>query len=105
MLLQRLVGPLIWRTDLPKVRVAKASRLLEAVMNTAVVEGPPKSAAGRRDVAIPDVILADLRAHLERWSQPGADGRVFGYSSAPTAASLAGRTSRRPGATPSRRPA
>jgi integrase len=41
------------------------------------IEGPPKSAAGRRDVAIPDVIVLDLRAHLERWSEPGADGQVF----------------------------
>jgi integrase len=41
------------------------------------IEGPPKSAAGRRDVAIPDVIVLDLRAHVERWSEPGADGRVF----------------------------
>jgi integrase len=28
-------------------------------------------------VAIPDVIVPDVRAHLERWSEPGADGRVF----------------------------
>lgn len=41
------------------------------------VEGPPKSAAGRRDVAIPDVIVADLRKHLAQWSEPGPDGRVF----------------------------
>ena len=30
-----------------------------------------------RDVAIPDVIVPELRAHLERWSEPAADGRVF----------------------------
>jgi Phage integrase family len=41
------------------------------------VEGPPKSAAGRRDVAIPEVIVTELRAHLDEWSEPGADGRVF----------------------------
>lgn len=41
------------------------------------IEGPPKSAAGRRDVAIPDVIVPELRAHLGRWSEPAADGRVF----------------------------
>lgn len=41
------------------------------------VEGPPKSAAGRRDVAIPDVIVPDLRKHLADWSEPGPDGRVF----------------------------
>jgi integrase len=41
------------------------------------IEGPPKSAAGRRDVAIPEVIVPELRAHLAKWSEPGADGRVF----------------------------
>jgi integrase len=42
-----------------------------------LVEGPPKSAAGRRDVAIPEAIVSELRAHLDEWSQEGADGRVF----------------------------
>jgi integrase len=42
-----------------------------------LVEGPPKSAAGRRDVAIPEAIVLELRAHLDEWSQDGADGRVF----------------------------
>jgi integrase len=42
-----------------------------------LLEGPPKSAAGRRDVAIPEAIVSELRAHLDEWSQEGADGRVF----------------------------
>jgi integrase len=42
-----------------------------------LLEGPPKSAAGRRDVAIPEAIVPELRAHLDEWSQDGADGRVF----------------------------
>ncbi|GAX50173.1 tyrosine-type recombinase/integrase [Streptomyces olivochromogenes] len=37
----------------------------------------PKSAAGKRTVAIPGAILPDVRAHLERYAEPGADGRVF----------------------------
>lgn len=37
----------------------------------------PKSAAGKRTVAIPSVIKADLLAHLAAWAEPGADGRVF----------------------------
>jgi integrase len=41
------------------------------------IEGPPKSAAGRRDVAIPAVVVPELRAHLDSWSEPGPDGRVF----------------------------
>jgi integrase len=41
------------------------------------VEGPPKSAAGRRDVAIPEVIVPELRKHLAARSERGANGRVF----------------------------
>ena len=41
------------------------------------IEGPPKSAAGRRDVAIPEVIVPELRKHLAEHSDRGADGRVF----------------------------
>jgi integrase len=41
------------------------------------IEGPPKSEAGRRDVAIPAVIVPELRAHLDEHAQAGADGRVF----------------------------
>jgi len=37
----------------------------------------PKSEAGKRSVAIPDVVLADLRDHLDRFSEPGRDGLVF----------------------------
>jgi integrase len=37
----------------------------------------PKSEAGKRSVAIPDVILADLRDHLDRFSEAGPDGLVF----------------------------
>ena len=41
------------------------------------IEGPPKSEAGRRDLAIPDVIVPELRVHLDEHAQSGADGRVF----------------------------
>ncbi|MGH3972938.1 MAG: tyrosine-type recombinase/integrase [Pseudonocardiaceae bacterium] len=37
----------------------------------------PKSEAGKRSVAIPDVVLADLRDHLDRFSEVGPDGLVF----------------------------
>ena len=39
--------------------------------------GPPKSAAGRRQVVFPDVIVPDLREHLAGYAQPEADGLVF----------------------------
>ncbi|GGU07243.1 tyrosine-type recombinase/integrase [Streptomyces coeruleorubidus] len=37
----------------------------------------PKSAAGKRTVSIPAAITPDIRDHLERYAEPGADGRVF----------------------------
>ncbi|MEV0121624.1 site-specific integrase [Streptomyces sp. NPDC050703] len=37
----------------------------------------PKSAAGKRTVAIPAVIVPDILDHLTRYAEPGADGSVF----------------------------
>jgi integrase len=37
----------------------------------------PKSDAGRRQVAIPDVVIDDLRDHPDRFSEPGPEGLVF----------------------------
>ncbi|MEU4462600.1 tyrosine-type recombinase/integrase [Streptomyces sp. NPDC024017] len=37
----------------------------------------PKSAAGKRTVSIPAAIAPDIRDHLERYAEAGADGRVF----------------------------
>ncbi|GAA4548842.1 site-specific integrase [Streptomyces collinus] len=37
----------------------------------------PKSAAGKRTVSIPAAIIPDIRDHLKRYAEPGADGRVF----------------------------
>ena len=42
-----------------------------------LIEGPPESETGRRDVALPEVIVPKLRAHLDEHAQTGADGRVF----------------------------
>jgi integrase len=39
--------------------------------------GPPKTDAGRRTVAIPDVIVPDLEEHLATWCTPGPDNLVF----------------------------
>ncbi len=38
---------------------------------------PPKSAAGRRSVAVPAVVADGLTDHLGRFAEPGADGVVF----------------------------
>ncbi|MFF5478340.1 tyrosine-type recombinase/integrase [Streptomyces sp. NPDC012935] len=37
----------------------------------------PKSAAGKRTVSIPAAIIPDIREHLNRYAEQGADGRVF----------------------------
>ncbi|MBB6174706.1 integrase [Nocardiopsis mwathae] len=42
-----------------------------------LVEGPPKSSAGRRTVELPDLIIDDLREHLAEYAAPGRDGYVF----------------------------
>jgi len=39
--------------------------------------GRPKTAAGRRTIAVPLALLPDLRDHLENFAQPGSDGLVF----------------------------
>jgi integrase len=39
--------------------------------------GPPKTDAGRRTVAIPDVVVPDLEEHLATWCTPGQDNLVF----------------------------
>ncbi len=58
--------------------------------------GPPKTDAGRRDVALPAVVLDALREHMNRSTVRGRDGLVFpgadGELLAPTA--LYGRVAR-----------
>ncbi len=39
--------------------------------------GPPKSAAGTRVVAIPDVIISVIQWHLTCFAQPGDEGLIF----------------------------
>jgi integrase len=39
--------------------------------------GEPKTWAGRRTVAVPPLLLPELRNHLDRFSEPGKDGLVF----------------------------
>ena len=42
-----------------------------------MVAGPTKSAAGLRTVALPELILADLRSHLDQHVQDGPDALIF----------------------------
>jgi integrase len=46
-------------------------------LGTGRVVGPPKSAAGRRVLTVPDAIRPDLRLHLARFAAPGEQGLVF----------------------------
>jgi integrase len=39
--------------------------------------GRPKTDAGRRTVAVPPVLLDELRTHLDTYAQPGPDGLAF----------------------------
>ena len=42
-----------------------------------VIEGPPKSEAGRRTVALPGPLIDSLRVHLRRFVEKGDDAYVF----------------------------
>ena len=41
------------------------------------VVGEPKTAAGRRTVAIPAILVPDIQHHLDTFARPGAEGLVF----------------------------
>ena len=57
-----------------RLRVRRAVTYVDEVGN---VVGPPKTAAGVRDVAIPPHLTAEVRAHLLEHVQPGRDGLLF----------------------------
>ena len=42
-----------------------------------LVRGTPKSEASRRTIILPELIIPDLRAHLDLYSAPGPEGFVF----------------------------
>jgi integrase len=42
-----------------------------------VIEGDPKSAAGRRTVSLPKLLVAELRPHVLEYAQSGANGYIF----------------------------
>ncbi len=69
-------------TALRRNQVDLTARNLSVVEQVQCVAGhhivsPPKSAAGRRSVALPTFVAAELAAHIERYPEPGADGIVF----------------------------
>lgn len=40
-------------------------------------EGPPKSAAGARSLALPEVLAQELRQHIDLYAGPGPEGLLF----------------------------
>ena len=55
------------------VRVTESAVELDGTIE----RGRTKSAAGVRTVGIPAVIVDELAAHLDQWSEAGPNGRVF----------------------------
>jgi integrase len=64
------------RVDLVKKTVQVVEQFQE-LSSGELVLGPPKTDAGMRTVAIPQVLIADLEAHLAIHSGSGPDGLVF----------------------------
>ncbi|MGW5876886.1 tyrosine-type recombinase/integrase [Nocardiopsis terrae] len=53
-------------------------RIRETVTDVGgLYQGKPKSKAGYRVVSLPELIMADLREHVETYAAPGPDGFVF----------------------------
>ncbi|TDD69280.1 site-specific integrase [Jiangella aurantiaca] len=57
-------------------RTVRVERAVQQVKGKQIVS-TPKTAAGRRVIAIPEVIVPELRSHLAEFAEPGPDGRVF----------------------------
>jgi integrase len=62
--------------DLDSHTVRVVSSLTETDRGT-LIPGLPKTAAGRRTVQLPLLIVPILRDHLDRYAQPGDDGLIF----------------------------
>ncbi|MFF5492329.1 site-specific integrase [Streptomyces aquilus] len=71
-----LIGLHRWDVDLDHGAV-RVRRAVAELNNGQRLIKAPKSAAGKRTVSIPAAIVPDLREHLKRYAEPGADGRVF----------------------------
>lgn len=63
--------------DLDLHKRITVERDLDELDSGKVQPGRVKSAAGHRTVAIPEVMVPDLKRHLDTWARPGPDGLVF----------------------------
>jgi integrase len=61
--------------DLDAATIRVERQVLE--VGSEQIEGPPKTEAGRRTVALPMVLVPELRAHLEQFVGPEPTARVF----------------------------
>jgi integrase len=62
--------------DLPGAAIAVQRKRLRLASGE-VIEDAPKSRAGRRVVALPSTLVAELGSHLEQFVEPDADAFVF----------------------------
>jgi integrase len=60
-----------------QARTVRVVRQLSEPRGGGFAFGPPKSEAGQRTVAIPEVIMPDLALHVMTHAAPGDDGLVF----------------------------
>jgi integrase len=60
-----------------QARTVRVARQLTEQRGGGLVFSPPKYGAGRRTVALPEVIAPDLAAHLVTYARSGDDGLVF----------------------------
>ena len=58
-------------------RTVRIGRSLTVLPGGGYLFGPPKSDAGQRTVAFPDLITRDLSWHLARFTAPGSEALVF----------------------------
>lgn len=65
------------RQDLDLATGTVEVRASMAEVGGKLIEGPPKSQAGKRTVAVPMAIFPELRHHLAEWAQTGKKGHVF----------------------------
>ena len=57
-----------------ELRVRRATAEME---DGTQMDGDPKSRAGKRPISLPHGLHRDIEAHMERYAQPGMDGRLF----------------------------
>jgi hypothetical protein len=55
----------------------KIERSMTELFGGGRLYGPPKSAAGRRTVSIPEVIMCDVTGHLDQFTGPDNDDLIF----------------------------